>query len=277
MRPQEIELWTNNVIDVVLNGKKCEDFRVELKCKWEEPIKAARHLAGQANAAGGSPILLLIGVDEKANRLCKFDDKDIANWYSSVKSRFNGNPPDLLYETRLNLDSGQVVVLYFETDKAAPYVIKNDQQGGPDFEVPWREGTSTRTANRTQLLRILVPIVRLTGLVAELEFNFSIAEKAGAERFRMGICRFREKEFHKALRDGSIDTLEAEIRTKIFNAYIAIGSANQAISTATRNPLAGVYRDKFPTDATASVTKAATILREAIDALQPMINNLKQL
>ena len=65
--------------------------------------------------------------------------------------------------TDINVPVGGVTVvsLVFETDRA-PFVVKNPNfnktKDKIKFEVPWREGTSTRTAGRTDLLRLLVPI-----------------------------------------------------------------------------------------------------------------------
>jgi len=53
------------VIDCVKKGQPNEDFLVELKRDWIEKGKAARRIAGHANAARGENILWLIGVDEK--------------------------------------------------------------------------------------------------------------------------------------------------------------------------------------------------------------------
>ena len=49
----------------------------------------------------------------------------------------------------------------FEIDRA-PFVVRNPEHGKPKggpiaYEVPWREGTSTRTAARADLLRVLQP------------------------------------------------------------------------------------------------------------------------
>jgi hypothetical protein len=61
--------------------------------------------------------------------------------------------------------SGAVVALFFYTDRA-PFLVKNpafgqSQGGAVQFEVPWRENTSVRTATRTDLIRLLTPIQKL--------------------------------------------------------------------------------------------------------------------
>lgn len=65
MRQIEIEAWVLRVIEQVKRGQSNEDSRVELKARWIEPEKAARQIAGHANAARGDKILWIIGLDEK--------------------------------------------------------------------------------------------------------------------------------------------------------------------------------------------------------------------
>src|SRR5262249_45083949 len=57
-----------------------------------------------------------------------------------------------------------VVALLFSTDRS-PFVVKNPafgtREGGPvALEVPWREGASTRSAGRSELLLLLAPLLR---------------------------------------------------------------------------------------------------------------------
>ena len=53
--------------------------------------------------------------------------------------------------------------LYFETDRA-PFVVKNQEGGTIQREVPWREATGVKSATRSQLLRLLSPLQRLPSL-----------------------------------------------------------------------------------------------------------------
>jgi len=53
--------------------------------------------------------------------------------------------------------SAAVVALLFETTRA-PYVVKNPDGGTVQLEVPWRDGTSVRSARRSDLIRMLVPL-----------------------------------------------------------------------------------------------------------------------
>ena len=162
MTHQELELWAREITAAVLDKKRIEDSRIELKSGWPEPGKAAHHLAAHANAARGTPILWLIGVDEKAPRLTNPNPVELANWFQSVGRFFDGDGPRLVLDTNVRLDDHSAVVLYFETHQGSPFVVKNPQGGYPEFTVPWREGTRKRAARREDLLTILVPIRRFT-------------------------------------------------------------------------------------------------------------------
>jgi hypothetical protein len=164
MRKSEIESWTLQIIERVNNHLPNEDSHVELKSDWTEVKTTARQLAGHANAARGEPILWLIGVDEKKG-VIGVGAQELANWISSIKSEFDGVAPQLVMDLNIPIDELVIVALYFETDRA-PYVVKNPNHGQPSggniaWEVPWREGRSTRSARRQDLLRILVPISTL--------------------------------------------------------------------------------------------------------------------
>jgi len=162
MRKLQIETWALDIIRRVETGQPHEDFRVELKRTWIPPKKAARRIAGHANAARGEPILWLIGVDE-CKGVIGANYKDLSDWYQQVKVQFDGVHPTL---TDLNIpyNDKTVVALMFETDRA-PFVVKNPSFGTRShtigLELPWREGTSTRTATRSELLMLLSPLQTL--------------------------------------------------------------------------------------------------------------------
>ncbi len=161
MRKTDIEFWALSIIERVEKRQLVEDSRVELKADWIESAKAARRIAGHANSAHGEVILWLIGLDEKQG-VKGVDNNDFANWFSAVQSQFDGIAPD---STSISVPYRDTTILaiIFETDRA-PYIVKNPSGGQIQFEVPWRDGTATRTANRAELLRILVPLQRLPTL-----------------------------------------------------------------------------------------------------------------
>lgn len=160
MRYHEIENWALAIIDRVESRQPIEDSRVELKANWpEDPKKAARQIAGHANAARGEPILWLLGVDENAGQVPGADSAEFSSWYARVRASFDELAPEPL---SLNVPVGgvTVVALYFETDRA-PYVVKNPQGGMVQREVPWRVATGVTSATRSQLLRLLSPLQKL--------------------------------------------------------------------------------------------------------------------
>ena len=161
MKAHEIENWTLSVIEQVESGQPNEDSRVEIKAQWPDAEKAARRIAGHANAAHGEPILWLIGIDERKG-VVGVNNEELANWYAGVKAEFDGLAPQMLRDLNVPVAGTTVVALLFDTDRA-PYLVKNpaygQSNGGPvQLEVPWREARSTRTASRSDLLRILSPI-----------------------------------------------------------------------------------------------------------------------
>lgn len=156
MKSIDIEDWALGIIERVEAKQPIEDLRVELKAAW--PVKhhkAARQIAAHANAARGEPILWLFGVDEQKG-VTGVDYNEISNWHQAVKAKFDAISPHL---THLNVpyQGKTVVALLWETDRS-PFLVKNPDGGTVALEVPWRDAGSTRTANRTDLLKILYPI-----------------------------------------------------------------------------------------------------------------------
>jgi hypothetical protein len=162
MKSHEIEGWAWRVIEQVKNGRPSEDFRVELKGDWPASAqKAARRIAGHANAARGEPILWVIGVDEDEG-VRGVTNFEVSDWYNQVKAQFDGGVAPQLTSLNINVEGRVVVALLLSTDRP-PYVVKNASYGTPGggsvtLEVPWREGNSTRTAGRAELLNILTPM-----------------------------------------------------------------------------------------------------------------------
>ena len=163
MRPHEIERWALDIIDRVRSNRPIEDFRVELKSQWpKDPRKAARRIAGHANAARGEPILWLIGVDEE-NGLVKGESYiEFASWYNSVKAAFDEIAPEPI-SFNIPVNGVTVVALFFETDRA-PFVIKAADGGAIQREVPWREATGVQSASRSQLIKMLSPRQKLPNI-----------------------------------------------------------------------------------------------------------------
>lgn len=161
MLSSDIEVWTLRVIEQVKRGQPCEDARVELKAAWPtDTYRAARRIAGHANASGGEPVLWLIGVDEKAGAV-GVAHSELANWRSQVESHFDGLAPSMK-DVNVPVGAATVVALLFETDRR-PFVVRTPggSTGQVTREVPWREGTSVRSANRDELVPMLDRLQRL--------------------------------------------------------------------------------------------------------------------
>lgn len=165
MNKAQIESWALHVIDTVVAGYPSEDARVELKREWPTDIpRAARRLAGHANTARGDPILWLVGVDQTAG-VIGANHTDLATWWRQMQAQFDGVAPDLV-DVNVPAPGGvTVAALYFETDRS-PFVVLNPAFGTPgggaiQREVPWREGTAIRSAYRSDLIRLLVPLQKL--------------------------------------------------------------------------------------------------------------------
>jgi hypothetical protein len=160
VRLAEIELWAHRVLDAIAAHQSVEDSRVEVKRTLIEPEKAARQIAGHANAAGGEPILWLLGVDERDGIVGLGSSDELSSWWRSVETHFEALAPSH-QDLNIPRDGKSIVAILFDTDRA-PFVIKNSDHGKvagvrAELEVPWREGRMTRSARRTDLLRLLVP------------------------------------------------------------------------------------------------------------------------
>ena len=230
MTHQELELWTREIVEAVRANQRIEDSRVELKSTWPEPRKAADRLAAHANAARGTPIVWLIGVDEKNCKLTNVDPVELANWCRSVEAFFDGVAPRLLIDANVRIGSDTVIALYFETEQGAPFVVEYTRGSYPQFVVPWRQGTALRAATRADLLRILVPIRRLSGLMDELEVNLAIAQ--GTPTIDSMGTPFREEEFSRAIKDGALSALFVDERKLVITAYNGMSRANQLVTGA---------------------------------------------
>jgi hypothetical protein len=163
MRLHEIESWALRIIEQVRLRQPIEDTRVELKAKWpDDPKKAARWIAGHANAARGEPILWLIGVDERKGEIPGVDFVDLASWYNAVKASFDELAPEPV-SLNIPVEDVTIAALYFETERA-PFVVKVAEGGTVQREVPWREATGIKSATRSQLLKLLSPLQKLPSI-----------------------------------------------------------------------------------------------------------------
>ena len=157
MKTHELETKVLGIVDRVVMNQSTEDDFIELKSEWPKDYKkAARQIAAHANASRGQPILWIIGLDETRG-VTGADHKEISNWFNQIKSCFDNSLAPDLRNLAIPYRDKTLVALFFETDRA-PYVIKDPKGGQITFEVPWREGNSTRSAKRTELLKLLSPL-----------------------------------------------------------------------------------------------------------------------
>jgi hypothetical protein len=172
----EIETWTRRVVRVIREGKKFEDDNVELKRELiADKNKAARRIAGHANAAGGPNVLWIIGIDESNGQITSaINEPDLATWWQSVQSQFSEWAPSMQSLLIPLEDGSHVMALVFDATRK-PYVVKIENGGGmataATLEVPWREGTRTTSAKRGHLFDLLAapqPELKFEWLSAEL-------------------------------------------------------------------------------------------------------------
>src|SRR6266478_1907905 len=126
MKLLELEMWARQICERAAKSQPVEDSRVELKTTWLDAQKAARRLAGQANAVRSENILWLIGVDEKSG-ITGANHQEMSKWWPQVKTCFHGETPALLHDLNIDINGKTVAALYFDTSRF-PFVIKN-----PDF------------------------------------------------------------------------------------------------------------------------------------------------
>jgi hypothetical protein len=163
MKSIEIESWALRICEQVDQHVLVEDVRVEIKATWPDAVKTARRLAGHANAARGEAILWLVGADEDRG-VVGANYEELSNWFSVVQSQFDDIAPSL-QNLNISYHGKTVAALCFDTSRF-PYVVKNsafkNAAGGPvELETPWREGTKTRSATRSDLVLLLSPLVRI--------------------------------------------------------------------------------------------------------------------
>jgi hypothetical protein len=162
VKRQELIAWVHEVAAGASAGHVLEDSRVELKGRLIDPGQAARRLAAHANVSGGEPVLWVIGIDEKTGKCVGASREELTNWLSALRSHFVGDAPNLRQTVVVSITTGaNLLALHFDSDEA-PYIVRNPAFGKPgggpvSAEVPWRDGNSTRTAGRGDLLRLLLP------------------------------------------------------------------------------------------------------------------------
>ena len=180
MKKQDIEYKVLDILERLDKGQPIEDDKVELKAEWpKDHFRAARRIAAHANSARGESILWLIGVDEKKGAVGA-DFEELSIWFAKVRSCFDQLLVPNLISLGVPYNGMTVVALLFETERS-PFVIKiPDGNGIVTREVPWREANSTRSARRSDLIKLLYPIQknpRFELLDGKIELQKSLASR----------------------------------------------------------------------------------------------------
>lgn len=185
---QRLEIKVLSWVDQVLRGRRIEGSIVDCKAVWPtDHQRSARQIAGLCNAAQGADVVWLIGIDEDAAQLTQYPAVEIADWWSQVSSRFDDVAPGLFSLSVPVAEGHQVIALQFSSSRA-PYVIKLKPGGPSEREVPWRDGTRTRSAYRYELQRLLAPTAELPS--CELTNCFANAKWQRDDSHQVAYVRF---------------------------------------------------------------------------------------
>lgn len=145
----------STLVEHVVDGGRIEDDRVEAKSIWPaDHRKAARQIAGLANASGGETALWIVGLNEDARKVVSPGPDDPGAWWASTRKWFADVAPEVALLT-VPTRTGSVIAIQFDTSRA-PYMVTTHGKDGVDREVPWRQGNQTRSAHRSELIRSLV-------------------------------------------------------------------------------------------------------------------------
>jgi hypothetical protein len=151
-------------VESIRAGVPPEDDFIECKRTWPDPITKARQFAGLLNRAAGRDVVMIVGLDDDGT-VTSPGEVDPADWWVGMQARFDETPPDLTRHMTVALGDGDyVVALAFDTTRA-PFVVKSATGRGPEREVPMRDGSSTRSAYRREIVRLLLPWVRTPSAV----------------------------------------------------------------------------------------------------------------
>lgn len=165
MRAIDLEARVISAVDQIRAGQSVENDFIECKRDWPKENKA-RQLAGSLNRAAGDPVVYIIGIDEKDGAVHDVAGTDILDWWAQITNKFDHTPPEMTRHIHVPVGpNGESVVAVAIASDRAPYVVKTGS-ANPSLEVPMREGTGTRSARRDELLRMLIPSIRLPEVIA---------------------------------------------------------------------------------------------------------------
>jgi hypothetical protein len=164
MRGIDLEARVITAIDQMREGRQVENDFIECKREWPSESKA-RQLAASLNRAAGDPVIYIIGIDEKTGVVLDVSDTDVLDWWNQILPRFDQTPPEMTRHMNVAVGpNGDSVTAVAISSDRAPYVVKTGV-ANPSLEVPMREGTGTRSARRDELLRLLIPTIKVPSAV----------------------------------------------------------------------------------------------------------------
>lgn len=109
-----------------------------------------------------------------------------------------------------------------------------------------------------------VDVGPLQALIDELEFNTVVADYSDP---RTQGCLFQDKQFQRAIQQGAIATLLEELKSSILDAYVAMGAANQRISSVSAQQKGSNSWAEAVNDAGDKIRKAKPRVEKAKDVL----------
>ncbi len=168
MRPIDLEAIALRLVDAVRSGQPSEDATIELKAEWpSDANRTARQLAGHCNAVPGGIVKWIIGLDEERGPVGVVAN-EWSDWWRGIQAEFDELSPDLVRMITVPLGEQTLVACAFSAERA-PFVVKNSAYGSVNggrvsLEIPWREANATRSARRSDLIRILADQIQLPGV-----------------------------------------------------------------------------------------------------------------
>lgn len=116
-----------------------EDDWIELKAQWPtDHYRAARQIAGLANASRASSVLWIVGLDEQSGVVESLESVEVSEWWAQVARHFDEEEPRLQCLTVPTSGEKCVVALLFET--VTPVPRQRSKWGPIKHEAPWERG-----------------------------------------------------------------------------------------------------------------------------------------
>ncbi|MFI5626053.1 hypothetical protein ACIA03_21485 [Nocardioides sp. NPDC051685] len=180
MTKQSVDALVQAAVSNLRAGRAVEDDAgLELKERWPDPTTRARQLAAAANALGGEALVYAIGVNDKNGDVTTPERREVQDWCAQLAKQFDQIAPELLWSQTVYVgdDADSIQVLVFDTSDF-PYVVKAPENR---FEVPYRRGTATRSARRSDLVRMLSSRTRVPPIaIAEAKVWFRAFDDANS-------------------------------------------------------------------------------------------------